>query len=84
MSKSLWDTEIQYHFSGFVTANLEVNSYRVHGMKLNTLPAAQWTLCHCWFRKGYWNFRWTILHNPESFSSHDHVSSAIEAPLSRG
>lgn len=36
MSKSLQDTEIQYHFSGFATANLEINSYIVHGMKLNT------------------------------------------------
>lgn len=101
MSESLRDTEMQYHFSGFATANLELNSYRVHDMELNTLPAAHWTLCHCWFRKGYWNFHWTILHNPESWfqsrdsssqtdymfihtASRDHVSSAIEAPLSRG
>lgn len=70
-------------------------------MKLSTLPAAHWTLFHCCFRKGYWNFRWTTLHNPESWfqsrdtswqtdytfihtTSRDHVSSATEAPLSRG
>lgn len=101
MSKSLQDTEIQYRFSGFATANLEINSYIVHGTKRNTLPVVHWTLCHCWSWKGYWNFHWTILHNPESWfwsldtsrqthymfipaMSGDHVSSATEAPLSRG
>ena len=45
MSKSLQDTEIQYRFSGFTTANLEINSYIVHGTKWNTLPVVRVGLC---------------------------------------
>lgn len=60
MNASLQDTEIQYHFSWFATANLELKSSSLHIIE-DFDSRVYWTLFHCWLRKGYWNFNWTIL-----------------------
>lgn len=101
MSNSLQDMEIQYRFSGFTTANLEINSYVVHGTKRNTLPVVHglyvtvgpekdtgtfigpsFTIQKVWFWSLDTSRQTRYMFIPAM--SGDHVSSATEAPLSRG